>query len=1118
MSSESNPGDQAPSGDPVDDLLAECLAYPATDVASRIRTLCELHPPHAAELRRRYEKLLTLGMVDASAGDAPPRGPDRLGHFRLIRQISAGGMGVVYEAQDERLDRRVALKVIREAQRFFVGARERFAREMRAASRLDHPNLCPMYEAGEVDDVPYIAMRFIDGKTLAQLLEERRKDQGGTPHRSSNLLRQDVVRWLEKVASALHAAHEAGVVHRDVKPANIVIDSDGEPVLVDFGLARDGESSLDALTHSGDRLGTPAYMAPEQVSGSRAIDRRTDVYGLGVTLYEGLTQRLPFESPAREHLFQQILTSAPRDPRAYDRGISGELAVVVGKALEKSPGARFATANEMAEELRRIRQHEPILSRRPGLGLRLVRWSQRNRAAASILCATVVGLVVSLGLLRRSWLAEARAKQSITEFRALAWLQAAGEIEEHDPELAFQYAREALRLHEDPLILAKAQSLTFGLRERTVLDHGGTFASFSPDGRLIVVTGPGLPARLFRREGGDWLETALKDTGWRGASQLHPPPAVFSPDSRELALRGLKSGVVHRYDLLAERSEALESLQGPADPDTELWSVSYHPDASDPRLLVVHSRLTRVWSRSGEHLHDLPRPENTSEWVRAAFLPNGHILAAGALWSPDGNLLRTLPRFGAVWHVLVGTQRFILGTTNELRAFDFAGDPVGSPVVFPERDLDDLSGVVLMDPARTLLVRATHRGLIQVFSAESLALEGQWSMQGRLPFPPSLSRDGLRIAACDDRGTLGVWTLDGLRLETVRGLGSGSTLDWSPRGHELVSASGTGRSTSVWRLEALRGVPAYAGLGRPDVAVSPSGQTVVFSSDARGSIYHCDAGGRLLSERHAELGRSHLRFLCDERVVISSESDRRLLVWETANGDQSRPLHEVMAPVALGLSAPLLLPDGRWLLSEFKRPRSKTWRPGERAAVIPHSTWGKHSAVSPTGEHVILAGYGAAAWAPPEAGTTRPLEMNGVANFVAFSRDGLRVLAASSDSHAYLWDVASLHGSPRRLSGHESPLVCAAFSLDGGQIATAAQDGSIRIWDSLSHETRLTLEHEGIRRLAFTATGQLVSAGDDGTVRWWTLHAGLVRDAIEELDIPELDEAQRWRVRHVLGQ
>jgi tetratricopeptide (TPR) repeat protein len=200
---------------------------------------------------------------------------------------------------------------------------------------------------------------------------------------------------VEKVARALHAAHELGVIHRDIKPANVMITPEGEPVLLDLGLARDESSDHHTLTKTGDVFGTPAYMSPEQLTGQRIrADRRTDVYALGATLYEALTLRRPFEAPTREALYQAILTEPPRDPRRINPRIPAELKVVIETALEKNRNRRYQTALALAQDLERVRKHEPIRARPAGPILRLRRWVQRRPATAAIIAGSVVALAL----------------------------------------------------------------------------------------------------------------------------------------------------------------------------------------------------------------------------------------------------------------------------------------------------------------------------------------------------------------------------------------------------------------------------------------------------------------------------------------------------------------------------------------------------------------------------------------------------------------------------------------------------------------------------------------------------------------------------------------------------
>ena len=278
----------------------------------------------------------------ASGPDESPAELGKFGHYTLVQELGRGAQGVVYLAEDTLLHRNVALKMLSGAAAQPGTLRERFQREAEATSKLNHPGICGIHEMGEVEEIPYIAMQYVRGSTLADVVETARTSQGDlSTHDISRSLTgtfrqpgaasgdgaapveartakgdlQDVVRLIEKAAHALHAAHEAGLVHRDVKPGNIMVTPEGDPVLLDFGLARDLQGEEHILTQSGQLVGTPAYMAPEQVFGVRDdVDRRTDVYALGVILYECLTLQRPFDAATANQLFQQIRNATATNP------------------------------------------------------------------------------------------------------------------------------------------------------------------------------------------------------------------------------------------------------------------------------------------------------------------------------------------------------------------------------------------------------------------------------------------------------------------------------------------------------------------------------------------------------------------------------------------------------------------------------------------------------------------------------------------------------------------------------------------------------------------------------------------------------------------------------------
>jgi formylglycine-generating enzyme required for sulfatase activity len=333
---------------------------------------------------------------------------ERFGKYHLLKVLGRGAQGVVYLAEDTELGRKVALKMLEGMNALSKGVRERFQREAEVASRLDHPNICGIYEVGELRGIPFMAIQYVRGTTLADLLDQARggpdQDRPADPGASTTSLvgesaMPDVLRLMERTARALHVAHEAGLVHRDIKPGNIMVTPEGHPVLLDFGLARDVESSGHTLTETGQVLGTPAYMAPEQLRAIRdKIDRKTDVYALGVTLFECLTLHRPFQSETFEGLFNQILQGAPVTPRKVNARIPRDLSTVIEVAMERDRDRRYATAKELADDLRRVRSFEPIQAKAAGPLTRAQKWARRRPAVAVALGAAVLFVVLGLGL------------------------------------------------------------------------------------------------------------------------------------------------------------------------------------------------------------------------------------------------------------------------------------------------------------------------------------------------------------------------------------------------------------------------------------------------------------------------------------------------------------------------------------------------------------------------------------------------------------------------------------------------------------------------------------------------------------------------------------------------
>lgn len=329
--------------------------------------------------------------------------PTTIGHYRIDGLLGSGGMGDVYVATDERLGRQVALKTLRTDQRWSPAAVQRFEREARLASRLDHPGICRIYEAGHSGGVPFIAMQLLPGQSLAAQIADRRTFAAtlGKAMRApvDETACRDTVALFEQLALALHAAHAVGLVHRDVKPSNIMLTNEVTPVLVDFGIARDYRDDHEQLTGSGGPPGTLPYMAPEQLTKRESVGPHTDVYSLGISLYEALTLDLPFQAATDYELPEQICRHPLPNPRQRNRHVDDDLRALLETATAKRPDQRYRSAAEMARDLSRWLRNEPLRARPVTTATRALRWVHRHR----LLTAFVVAQTLAVAALAIAW-------------------------------------------------------------------------------------------------------------------------------------------------------------------------------------------------------------------------------------------------------------------------------------------------------------------------------------------------------------------------------------------------------------------------------------------------------------------------------------------------------------------------------------------------------------------------------------------------------------------------------------------------------------------------------------------------------------------------------------------
>jgi serine/threonine-protein kinase len=323
-----------------------------------------------------------LASVEAPGAPVAEQVGNEFGKFELLHELGRGGMGVVYKARQKDLGRLVALKMILRSQLDSAEVVRRFHDEARAAAGVQHPNITAVYEAGHVHGQPYFAMQYVHGTSLAGRLAR------------GALAPDDAARVVAAVARAVAHLHEHGIVHRDLKPGNILLDEQGRPYVTDFGLAKLLEGDQQQTT-SGAILGTPSYMAPEQAAGQSAhVGPRSDVYSLGAILYECLTGRPPFRAGSQMETLLQVLENEPVAPRELNPALPRALESICLRCIEKAPERRYAGAAEVADNLERYLNGEPVEGLTPGLGPRIGRWARREPALVSRLATLAVCLIL----------------------------------------------------------------------------------------------------------------------------------------------------------------------------------------------------------------------------------------------------------------------------------------------------------------------------------------------------------------------------------------------------------------------------------------------------------------------------------------------------------------------------------------------------------------------------------------------------------------------------------------------------------------------------------------------------------------------------------------------------
>jgi WD40 repeat protein len=991
--------------------------------------------------------------------------------YEILREVGRGGMGVVFEARQLALGRVVALKLILAGAHAGEDARGRFRAEAESIARLQHPHVVQIHEVGKQDGWDFYAMEWVEGGSLAARLD-------GTPWPANK-----AAALVEKLARAMHAVHQEGVIHRDLKPGNVLLTSAGEPKIADFGLAR----RLDVdqgQTKTGAIVGTPSYLPPEQAAGrSEALSPRSDVYSLGAVLYELLTGRPPFKGQTPLDTLLQVRCDEPVPPSRLVPKCPRDLETICLKCLQKEPPRRYPTALALAEDLERFLNGAPISARPVGRPERVWRWARRNPSMAGLAAAVVVSLLAGTAAAWYLALDALEEKRRADDKTAEAWTNAAR---------------------------ADANSRTANENLRQAIEEKNRADDAAADAwSHLYVTRMNLMQTAWEKQQVaqvlDLLAlcrkppAGIKDArGWEYYFQerlCHPElrtltghtdevyRVAYSPDGRRLATAS-QDATVKIWDTAT--GGLLRTLPGAA--RVGFWGLAFSPDGT--RLAASDQFTVRVWdAASGVNLVTIKTlPEaGTPFSSNLAFSADGKALACGSLrtvnvWdAATGKLRRTFEhKPGAdVMDVRFSPDGKTLASASnkDVILWDLSSGRAVRTFSGVEKVRFSPDGRWLATSADRLFVVHVHdllTGRMRSFSGMEL---GGFSPDGKIL--TTIDQNPIRVTLWD--------AVTGAKLRALDGH-SGRIYDvtFRPDGRHLATASGD-RTVRIWDVSVDHETRAFEhplGNRTPqellrmpwDVAFTPDGAQLALRGGPRITLLDTTTGQPVrifeaplkwfsclaISRDGARLAAGAYRPRDQDGKGSQELGD--VHVWGLKTGE----LQHILKGHPYRVSGVAFSPDGKQLFSVSQRGH-------------PHETGEVRVWDLSTGQQVR---YLAGARSPASRYRRLTTELA-----MAVSHDG-RLLALGG------WDdtteVHDLHGGQvLQTLKHDELVNCMAFSPDGSRLVTGESDGNIRLWDLASRQILHTFKgYTGDRSVAFHSNGARIVTGGATTVKVWDVATG----------------------------